>query len=251
MALDKNCLSTWFPRLVDAAIPVPRTEIVPTELDLSMILDGSRFDAGYRAFLRELAAAADSVGYPCFLRTGQTSGKHRWKRTCYIEDAENIFAAVPALVESSEMADIMGLPTNIWAVREYLPVVPVAVLPRYEDMPLVPEARCFIENGQVVCKHFYWPVEAIAQGLPLFADAGEGVFDQSPRDIAKASQLFAEIEKLINWDHVHDLAQNVANAFPEGYWSVDMIPARDQWWVTDMAEGERSFHFPGCEKAKS
>ena len=160
--IDRNCLSYWFPKLVDAAIPVPRTEIVTTDLELIRVLygrpsgpDAEAFDAAYRAFLREVAHHADSIGFPCFLRTGQTSGKHEWKNTCFLPDAEQIMKSVPALIEFSALADMMGLRTNVWAIREYLPVEPVAVLPRYGDMPLVPEMRCFINKGEILCTHFY------------------------------------------------------------------------------------------------
>lgn len=34
-------------------------------------------------------------------------------------------------------------------------------------------------------------------------------------------------------------------------WSVDVLETRRGWFVTDMAEAARSFHWPGCEHAGS
>jgi hypothetical protein len=253
---DKTCLSYWFPKLIEAAIPVPRTEIVPTELELMRILDDpdqhplpKGFSQEYTTFLNRLKAAAEAVGFPCFLRTGETSNKHRWKHTCFIPDADQIHRSVPELIEFSAMADMMGLATNVWAVREYLPVEPIAVLPRYGDMPLVPEARCFIEGGKVLCAHSYWPCDAIRDGL---ARVNMTDFDDTEMvNNAEADRLFDLCVNALNWNHIIDLAAKVAEAFKDdGYFSVDMIPARDKWWVIDMAEGEKSFHYEGCQKPR-
>ena len=39
-AVNRNCLSYWFPKLLAAGVPVPRTEIVKTDAELIAILDG-------------------------------------------------------------------------------------------------------------------------------------------------------------------------------------------------------------------
>ena len=112
---------------------------------------------------------------------------------------------------------------------------PVAILPRYRNLPLVKEVRCFIEGGRVLCQHPYWPPLAIAEGLE---DA----------DLPRLSNILKAVE-LTEADRAGAgaLAERVATAFAESAaWSVDLLATRKGWFVTDMAEAERSFHWPGC-----
>jgi len=251
---DRTCLSTWFPKLHGigvARLPVPKTEIIRCG-DLLPILDGIT-PVGFGSLVDRIGLAADRLGYPVFLRTGQTSGKHRWKDTCYLTRREDIGQHVFNLVEFSALCDFIGLPTNVWAVREMLPVEPVAVLPMYRDMPLVSEIRCFVEGGKVLCHHGYWPPGAIAEGLAsdyrddqLLPDEGEHPAAEQAARLALAAwptdlQLTAALS----------LAQRVADVFAgDGAWSVDLLATRNGWHITDMADAGRSFHWPGCENEK-
>jgi hypothetical protein len=237
---DRNCLSYWFPRLVAAGVPVPRTEILnwPGDMwELAKLCDGQTPD-GLEPFLDELRAAAlriSPVG-PWFLRTGQGSGKHEWSRCCHLTDLARIGDHVGNLVYWSHLVDFLGLRHDVWVIREMLPTRPVAVLPRYEGFPLVPEVRAFIRGGRVVCHHDYWPAGAVQQGLPHGTDtiaAGEVAAAASVRGLALDDAL--------------RLASVAARAFEaDGAWSVDLLPTDRGWHVTDMAEASRSFHMPGC-----
>jgi hypothetical protein len=245
--IDRNCLSYWFPRLQAAGVPVPRTEIVRTTCDLTLLLDG-QVPEGWGAFLADLAVAIGrltdnaSPTPSLFLRTGQGSGKHDWKRTCYLDLAarDAIAAHVAALVEWSHLVDFFGLAHDVWCIREMLPVQPVVVLPRYGDMPLVKEVRCFVRGGRVVCSHSYWPLGAIRDGLDPaeahLAATYAGLLDCDPTDYYAWSEL----------------AQKVATTFADdGAWSVDLLSTRRGWVVTDMAEAHRSYHAPECAHAKA
>ncbi len=124
-----TCLSTWFPVVEAAGLPVPKTEIIRAgegvEPDLFTVVgDGLAGDGRVKLLCDEIAAAADRVGWPCFLRTGQGSGKHDWNRTCYLERREDVTAHVCALFEWSQMVDFLGLPCNVWVVRELLKTEP-------------------------------------------------------------------------------------------------------------------------------
>lgn len=87
----RNCLSNWFRTLQDAGVPVPRTEIVKTDLPLWRYF-GEEADSApdCSEFFDQLAAAVLRIGTPCFLRTGQGSGKHRWKDCCYLADVAKL-----------------------------------------------------------------------------------------------------------------------------------------------------------------
>jgi len=247
---DRTCLSYWFPILQKAGLPVPRTEIVRTECRLWEILDG-QMPEGWKEFLAELRTAVDKIGVPAFLRTGQTSGKHRWKRTCFLTDAAKLQDHVADLIEFSALADFMGLATDVWAVREMLPTEPLCVLPAYGEFPLVKEVRCFVRGGEVVCWHNYWPEKAIYEG---FLRRGRSLNSEG----RSLPQNYADIVRAthdLNTKSFLPLAKRVAEAFAgDGAWSVDLLPTKDGrwfWFVTDMAEASKSFHWEGCEHAAS
>lgn len=241
MAENKNCLSYWFPKLEAAGVPVPRTEIVhlPRDLHEGMfaIFDGKPMWPTSHEWVRRLGETAKAFGLPCFLRTGQTSNKHNWSKTCFLKDASQIQSHVISLIEFSEGADFLGLPWDVWVLRDLLPVKPVASLPVYGGMPLVREVRAFISNGEIVCLHPYWPANAVRQG-----------FDERPENfdeiLANVGTWSVEDER-----EFRPLLECVGKAV-NGDWSVDVLSTNRGWYVTDMALASQSFHWEGCEQAE-
>ena len=239
---NRNCLSYWFPRLQEAGLPVPGTTIVKYDLPLTPMLDGILTPSieGFLNILKRVAvAAAEHSGHGCswpvFLRTGQGSGKHDWSRTCCLKSAADVPQHVRNLVEWSETVDHIGLPCDIWAVREMLPVDPLAFLEGYHGMPLVQEFRGFVKDGRVVCVHGYWPEAAILQGCR--GEISPAILEEMAKPAPPAAV---------------DLIGLVAKAFAgDGAWSVDVLKTRRGYYVTDMAEAHRSFHWEGCEHAKA
>ncbi len=153
------------------------------------------------------------------------------------------------------MVDFLGLPTDVWAVRELLPTRPLCHLPCYDGMPLVPEVRCFIENGEVVCWHPYWPEGAIREGFPRECENPRSLLDPSVPAVFR-SKLPENFEEIVRACHDLDpseflpIAQRVADHFrADGAWSVDLLPTDRGWFVTDMALAEESFHWPECALA--
>ncbi len=225
---DRNCLSWWFPRIQGAGLPVPKTHIITTEVELIRMVDGES-PPGIEAFLDALRDAANDVGYPAFLRTGHGSGKHEWERTCFVQRADDISQHVFNLVEWSECVDMMGLPYHVWAVRKYLPVRPLYRCTRYGNMPVVREWRAFVEDHYVAYVNPYWPREALKQGAPdceTWADSYDGDFAADPA-----------ITERIEW-----LASNAGHACG-GRWSVDFIETDKGLYLTDMALAEHSWGY--------
>jgi hypothetical protein len=254
LSRDKNCLSHWFPKLMEAALPVPSTIILRTYCDFHPLFDNQVPD-GWEQFIDTLLESVKVMGTPCFLRTGQGSGKHQWKDTCYIANADrrNLEQHVFNLVEWSECVDFMGLPTDVWVVRQMLDVAPVTILPRYGNMPLVREARFFVKDGVVLCGHGYWPERAVAEGM-VGRKGGYDAFDGSWKQEGVPVEEVKHFTRLAglpeqnsrDWNRLWDLARQVAAIF-RGYWSVDILfDAAGALWVTDMAVGQQSFHWPDC-----
>lgn len=254
--MNKNCLSYWFPKLQAAGVPVPRTEVIrmpeAAHQQFGSFVNGEGgASAAAEAFSETVRTACVKMGFPCFLRTGQTSHKHDWKRTCFVSDGDSMLERICRLVEFSECADFLGLPWDVWAVREMLPTRPLAVLSKYGNFPLVKEVRVFVAHGMVRCWHPYWPEGAIRQG---------GCND--PDVIAQALDAASFVNKYASpfGDHWYTIASDVAKAFKDDEaFSVDLIPTSRitddtgeydcGWMVTDMALAARSFHWEGCPHA--
>jgi hypothetical protein len=249
---SRNCLADWFPRLQAAGVPVPRTEIVRWAGQpeaLADLLDGKE-PKGFKGFVAALTIAAAKVGGPpAFLRTGQGSGKHSWASTCHVTDLAKLPDHVERLVEWSHMVSFLGaLPFDVWAVRELLPTTPRVLLPSYDGFPLVREARGFVGNGEVKCVHPYWPADAIRQGFPMKAGGLDDPFEYDvPADFEVVVRWATDLDAFPpGW---RELLGRVAAAFAgDGTWSVDVLLTDKGYYVTDMAEAERSYHWPGCPK---
>lgn len=257
--VDKNCLSFWFPKLHEAGIPVPLTTILEiTDAARSEIwgaFDGKQPGDGLAEFCRQIEMAAAEIGYPVFFRTGQTSYKHAWEKTCRLGRDSDIAQHVFALTEFSECADMIGLPWNVWVIREMLPTTPIAILPGYGNFPLVKEVRCFVRGGTVQCAHAYWPTNAILAGLQTRETRRLEMTDRAAfeteqyRDL-KESERIAEICQDLSDQSFMPLAKGIAEVFKDDEpFSVDLLPTERGWFCTDMALASRSFHWEGCEHA--
>jgi len=228
---DRNNLAYWYPILADTGVRTPKTEIIETGCYMLELLDGKEPE-GFDYLLGGLLNAADLVGgFPIFLRTGHTSGKHQWKYTCYVERPDDLGQHVADLVEASEFASIFGMPCETWAVREFLKLR--SSFTAYEGMPISVEVRSFIHDHQIVCRHNYWTHTALESGNPRDADWNRKWLEMSYMIGMFSSQIRPDV-------------QCVADAF-DGDWSVDFALADDGTaYAIDMALAKDSFHWPGC-----
>ena len=244
--MDKSCLSWWFPKIMDAGLPVPKTTILRCDSEAAPSLyrhfDNQPVGVKGSDFLGQVEAAVREMCLPCFLRTGQTSGKHSWKRTCHIQDVSDVVQHVVDLIEFSECADFFGLPWGVWAVREMLPTKPV--MAAYEGMPVCREFRVFVDDGLILCKHPYWPIAALQGGSPRDWDTDELLTEE---DVENRGHALWELDDA-DCKLVLDLASR-AGAACGGLWSVDILDTELGWFVTDMAVMDLSWHWPGCPNA--
>jgi hypothetical protein len=229
-----NNLATWYPLLVACEVPTPRTKILRAPAGLIDLLDG-RPPADYKEFLARLARAASEVGgWPIFLRTGHGSGKHYWNKTCFVPKPDDLNAHVRELVEWSECVDLVGLPVDTWAVREFL-ILDTHFTAFSGDMPIAIEVRVFVGQGTVRCWHPYWPEEAFDDYVPAPLEIGP---------LLEAMNKVAEADAPI----FLAMATKIARLF--GEWSVDFCRLKSgEWSVTDMATAADSYHWPSCPNA--
>jgi len=237
-SVDKNCISYWYPRLEKSSVPMPETALVDANdyieggpAFLNNIIDGEPCP-GFDEFVKEIQHEASCLGYPAFLRTGHTAGKHDWKRCCFVDSPEVVDQRVAGLIEFSSMAGLFGLPLDAWAVREMLPTEPVFRCKQYGNMPVVPELRFFVRDSQVRYEIPYWPKEALEQGRP---DMG---LDWWPAYL-EAMAVVATDELM---RPIREMASE-AGAFLQGDWSVDFLYTERGWFLTDVAEASMSWGF--------
>ena len=235
MSDSRSSMLYWYPKVRDLPIPQPRTEILEiraSEEDWYNYIDGQGpppFD------INSLKALCRKIGYPIFLRTDQTSGKHFWRDACYVANESKLKGNLFRVVESTLGADIIGLSVRSLFVREYIPMMSLFTA-FYGEMPVNPEMRCFVREGRMRCCHWYWIEDAIVN--PSVENWREILSNYQIENMA------------MDFMAVRNFARIIAEAFKDdGFWSVDFCKSKTgQWILIDMAEGERSWHPENCKE---
>lgn len=237
--MEKNSLMYWYPKIKDLGIPTPKTEIVEMPGAYLKIHPEVGMDA-LKPYEDAIFAAAKKVGYPLFLRNDQTACKHYWTETCYVKSEDVLMKHICRLTEETSCLGFIGLPWEALVFREFVPLESYFVS-FAKDFPVSKEYRYFIHGRGIQCKHPYWFDEVIET---------EYHKTTPPNDwkeiLAKLNTLTPEDEEVLD-----QFARTVSIAMG-GYWSVDFAKAKNgTWYLTDMALGKESFHYPKCEFAKA
>ncbi len=253
----RTSMLTWWPPTKDLGIPVPDTEIIEVEpVEAEGLLYGCAThepDAGcwddapgakkadcvplLNPYREAIEQAGERLGYPLFVRTDLTSGKHSWRDTCFVPDPLTVMRHVWAVVESHALISFPPRPGQDMRVqgivlREFLTLD--APFKTFNGMPVARERRYFVDAGEVACYHPYWQDPTnIASGFPY----GEEEPDRWREQLAALNvEPAAEVELLSAY------ARKVAQALP-GAWSVDFALSEDgKWYLIDMAVAEDSWH---------
>jgi len=223
--MDDNCLSFWYPKIKDV-VPTPKTHWVKVsdghrliELTEGKVPDVMHF---LSEALKEMVRMIG--GRECFLRTGQGSGKHDWSNCCHVVNSNRIENHICRLVEWSHLVSLLGLPHDVWVVREMLPTQSLFKCTAYGGMPVVREWRYFVEDGEILYGIPYWPEDALEQGQPDVENWRDSIW-----------YLHAEPP-----DEVAEMAR-MASRKVRGKWSIDLLDTANGWYVTDMAVAEQSY----------
>lgn len=123
-------------------------------------------------------------------------------------------------------------------MREYLPIIPHGICRNYGNMPVCREFRFFVDDGVIRCRHPYWPDHALEQGgLNL--------------TLAKYNELcrLPDMNDGLEPEAIDRLAEAAGRAVG-GSWSIDILETKRGWFVTDMAEAHKSYHWEACDVAK-
>lgn len=226
---DAKCqFSYWHPHIIKAGVLTARALIYDHGKNVYPGEDNS-------VLFGAVEMLCDKMKYPCLLRTGQTSGKHYWRKMCFIPNREAVAPHVRELIEFSAMADMLGLDASEWVVREYIPMH--SAFTAFQGFPVSTERRIFVRNGKVECSHFYWPEEAFST---------EHYFgDLLPDDYRERLAAMAVLSEGAD-EQLRRLSETVSQSL-SGYWSIDWcLSESGLWYCIDMAEGDKSYHWPDC-----
>nr|WP_230972466.1 ATP-grasp domain-containing protein [Archaeoglobus neptunius] len=156
------------------------------------------------------------------MRTDVYSGKHDYVDTCYVGSEEDVRPNLYNLIADSFLKDLF---TRAVVLREF-----VELDWRFRafsgKLPIAPEVRVMVRDGEVERWFFYWPEDAI-----LLPDRPDW------RKLLAEMRRTAERER----ERFLSVAREVATEFDD-YWSVDFARTRDgRWILIDMALGEVSW----------
>lgn len=222
MLWDKeNRMEYWYPKIPED-IYKPRTKIIMINPEWSK--DGHHMVIPEAEFI-EVEKSSEYFDFPLFMRGSETSGKHDWKDTCFVKDKTELRTKVIALIEDALLKDIG---CNSIVLREF--IFMDTGFYAFREMPVNPERRYFVKNGDVICHHPYWIEDAIR-------NPSAKNWKEILKEMNEETQ--GEIDLLSSY------AKKIAKEF-EGYWSIDFCRTKEgKWCCIDMALGTDSWH-PEC-----
>ena len=237
-------MAYWWPKIRGLRIPMPQTVLIP----VTFTEDGDYLSEETHKMVE---STAYHMGYPVFIKTDLCAGKHDFAETCYVPNKEILHHNLERLRDDNFCKDLMF--THI-AVRRFIDLAWQFKAFRY--LPIAPERRYFIDEGKVLCRHAYWPEDAIEFyniEIPENPDRSyEKTMALREMYVARKKEEYLPLLREMNVEHpqeiniLTDYSEMVARVLP-GYWSVDFALGRDRkWYLIDMAEGDRSYHDDEC-----
>ncbi len=248
-----NCITKWFPTLLELSINVPETRIFHADKAARTYMlklvwgEAAEEPKSYRELIDAISGAVKELGSPAFFRSGITSAKHSYADSCYLRNAESrtIEENLLQIVEYSEMADMMGLPRDVWVVRKF--IKGEYGFTAFAHMPVAREFRFFARDGDFLCHHPYWPPDSIVRPMDIDMDITELSQEQATERLNHTQRPLQTDEFMPMMGHTMEITKRLG-----GGWSVDwMYDAKNKRWVLiDMAVMEMSFHWPGCSNGE-
>jgi hypothetical protein len=244
MSENKTSMAYWLPKILHLTIPMPKTVLIPVKF-------GEGGDYLSEQTHAQVEETVKIMGYPVFIKTDMSAGKHSYTETCFVANHETLHFNLERLRDDNFCTDCFF---KYFAIRKFIELD--WKFKAFKDLPIAPERRYFIEGGKVLCHHPYWPPDAMEFYNVTFPDDFSG--DLTKRIILRKElqnqkrretlpllldmndESPEEIELLTKYSEM------VAQILPE-YWSVDFALGRDKkWYLIDMAEGDKSYHDDEC-----
>lgn len=234
--MNKTSQFYWWSAVERSGVPVPKTVMVRVEdgpvSAESLLYDGEDSPPPVLKYTQAIKDACAKVGYPAFLKTDLISGKHSWRNTCFVESPEAVEGHLFPVTEAHALALMFEDDIEGWVVREMLNLA--APFTAFQGLPIGYERRYFVEDGEVVCHHPYWPEDA----LEWYGDVPPENWRVNLKAMSREGPL--EVHLLT------DMAERVGKEI-RGAWSIDFacVPSPTfpgGWMLIDMAVAEQSWH---------
>lgn len=249
----KNSMNYWFPKIENLGIPMPKTIFAlhkESPFDYYGCLDGEPLPPEDEV---AIALAADEVGYPLFMRSDLVSVKHEYVNTCYVRRRADLIPHLVRLIEGNALRD---QPMTSIVLRKHLHLA--AKFKAFRGLPIAPERRYFVVDGEVVCHHPYWPADAIHGKRTNYAG-----YRKPPKKWGRHTkylklpgnwrQLLAEMnrESPEEIELLSEYASKIGAVLGD-MWSIDFALAfgpgnhSKRWYMIDAALAPDSYHDPAC-----
>lgn len=233
----------WWDAVKNLDIPMPKSIIIElTDEEKVEIQSSYRGTEISDSLLSKLGDRADEIGYPLFMRTDQTSCKHDWEDTCFIESRAVLKHKLRRLMEENSTLGMLGLPVDAIVFREYIPMA--TVFKAFHGMPVNPERRIFAEGGKIIGNHAYWiePAMRFRKGTEEPSDWKEKLAKMNADIDVKEHLMLEDQAKIISKALTQELG---------GAWSIDFCKGADGiWYFIDTAPSEVSWQPPNKEELK-
>lgn len=241
---NKNSLLYWYPKI--QGLPIRQPETCWHPVDCFKVLD----EPEYReSVVRQLQQIGERFNYPLFMRTDLASAKHYYDSTCHVRSAYDLGGNLFRLADSNLASDLIF---DHIVLREHIPLA--AKFKAFEGLPIAPERRYFVRDGEVLCKHMYWPAEALKFYDPPYPDNlniedRKGYINRKRKEV---SDIAFQLLETMNRETDEEVAlltsyAEMVGQVLSGAWSVDFAKARNgDWILIDMAEAKRSWHPETC-----
>jgi len=246
IAQNPNNISSWFSKIENCGMRVPKTIIVPTgeEVMKALFMDNrvDNYNIIYHFVMDKIMPVLkENNMFFVFMKNGTFSNKFNFGESCKCRaSAEEIALHLIEIGYTSLYLGAGGI--SEVALREFVgswKYIQDNIPCIYNGMPLRPEFRVFydFDEGKVLYTVNYWDKEYCQDAI-----------SKNATDKIVYNTVYPKIEEFYE-KHKEQVAEMVGNATKNvemtGKWSIDVMydEESDDYWLIDMAVAEQSAYW--------
>lgn len=229
--LDINSLFFWWPRLRDERMPKTVGVIFDIE-DAFPLLDG---DPALNLPWMTFRGAAETVGFPVFVRSDISSAKHSGPKAYRMDSLEDTGKIIAATLMDNCLKNLEGKMLG-FVFRQWIDLA--GRFTAFNGHIIAPEVRIFPVDPKegifpdIEASYFYWPEEA-------FERQGDRI-DHSWRELRDEMEHETMVPEILG--PLEERALAAVENIGFGSWSVDFaLDKNGDWWLIDMALAKNSW----------